>query len=81
VAKQYNSTWGAVERNIRATTHYLWAVNPAGLSRLAGYPLTERPRTAEFISYLACRFRTWQHCNGEPAALALTSDSIVYTLP
>ena len=81
VAKQYGVRWKTVERNIRATTHYLWAVNPAGLSRLAGYPLTERPRTAEFISYLACRFRTWQHCNGEPAALALTSDSIVYTLP
>ena len=60
--------------------HYLWAANPEALSRLAGYPLTERPRTAEFLSYLTCRFRTWQHCNGEPATLAFPANSDIRTL-
>lgn len=81
VAKQYQTTWPAVERNIRTLIRHIWEENPAALSRLAGYPLTERPRTAEFISYLASRFRTWQHCRGETAAQALTASNSTCILP
>lgn len=56
VAKRFDTTWRDVERNIRTASKIAWECNPALLSELAGYPLTERPKAANFISMLAFRF-------------------------
>lgn len=52
VAKQYRTNWQAVERNIRITIQQIWQNNPEALSAMAGRPIRERPRPAEFISIL-----------------------------
>lgn len=56
VAKHFGTTWRDVERNIRTASKIAWACNPDLVSELAGYPLTERPKAANFISMLAFRF-------------------------
>lgn len=50
VAKRFQTTWQAVERNIRTVIMVVWARNPALLSRMAGGPLEERPRSSQFIA-------------------------------
>lgn len=53
VAKEYGTSWKAVERNIRFVISISWTRNPSLLQELAGYPLTEKPKAAQFISILA----------------------------
>ena len=53
VAKHYGTNWRAVERNIRTTIQEIWKRCPETLSDMAGYPMTQAPRPAEFISILA----------------------------
>ncbi len=52
VAKRYGTTWQAVERNIRSAATMAWCRNPELVSRLAGYPLSSRPRAAQFMAIL-----------------------------
>lgn len=54
IAHQYNTTWKAVERNIRSAVLACW--NGGGreaLQDMAGCPLPERPKTAVFIAIVA----------------------------
>lgn len=53
VAEEYGTSWKAVERNIRFVISLSWARNPSLLQELAGYPITEKPKAAQFISILA----------------------------
>ena len=52
VAAHYDTSWYAVERNIRTVTSVAWGNNPQLLSELAGRNLLEKPTAAQFISIL-----------------------------
>lgn len=58
VARQYRTTWQAVERNIRTVAEVAWKRNPALLERMAGAALEEKPRCAEFISIVTTGLRS-----------------------
>lgn len=53
VARQHTSTAKAVERNIRFIVELAWERNPDLLRRIAGYPLSNKPKAAQFIAMLA----------------------------
>lgn len=57
VARQYRTTWQAVERDIRTVVGVAWRRNPALLGRMAGAELEEKPRCAEFISIVTADLR------------------------
>lgn len=52
VAKEFRTTWKAVERNIRSATAMAWCRNPSLLNQLAGYSLPAKPNAARFIAIL-----------------------------
>lgn len=56
VADHYGTNWKAVERSLRTAITVAWETNPALLSELAGHPLREKPRPANFLAILAARF-------------------------
>ncbi len=53
VAREFGTTWCAVERNIRTAVTIAWAANPGLLEDLAGCPLSRRPSPAQFVGMLA----------------------------
>ena len=53
VARQFHTSWRAVEKNIREASEDAWRDNPGLLRKLAGYDIPERPTAAEFVSILA----------------------------
>lgn len=52
VAKQYKTSWKAVERNIRTCIEIIWSRNPHKLQQLANFSLDTKPTVAQFISIL-----------------------------
>ena len=52
VAKEYHTSWKSVERNIRSVITIAWARNPTLIRELARYPLTSKPKAAQFIGIL-----------------------------
>lgn len=52
VAKEFNTTWKAVEHNFRSAINMAWSRNPSLISQIAGYPLPAKPKTAQFIAIL-----------------------------
>lgn len=56
VAEHYGTNWKAVERSIRTVLGVAWQANAALLAELAGYPLREKPRPANFLAILAAQF-------------------------
>ena len=52
VAKQYNTNWKAVERNIRTAGCVIWRENRPLLEQLARRPLVRRPHTAQLLAIL-----------------------------
>lgn len=52
IAKQYQTDWRCVERNLRTIIDIAWKQNSALLSALAGFTLTKKPCCAQFISIL-----------------------------
>lgn len=54
IAKQYNTTWQCVERNIRTVVALAWERNPKLLASLAGYSLDRKPSAGQFIAFLTC---------------------------
>lgn len=52
VAAQYDTSWGAVERNIRTVRKVIWERNRPLLEKLARVPLSEMPRSAQLLSIL-----------------------------
>ena len=53
VAKEYGTTWKAVERNIRSVISMAWTRNPDLIRSLAGYHMDTKPKAAQFIAILA----------------------------
>ncbi|MCI9263750.1 MAG: sporulation protein [Oscillospiraceae bacterium] len=52
VAKQYKTTWTAVERNIRTVINIAWKHDPHLLENLARRPLSKPPSPSEFLAIL-----------------------------
>lgn len=53
VAKQYNTNWKAVERNIRTVGYVIWRENRPLLEHLACRHLEQPPRNAQLLSILS----------------------------
>lgn len=53
VAKQYNTSWRAVERNIRTAGNIIWQENGPLLEYLARRPLVQKPKSAQLLAILA----------------------------
>lgn len=53
VAKQYGTTWKAVERNIRTVNSVIWRENRSLLEQLARRPLVRKPCTAQMLAILS----------------------------
>lgn len=53
VAKQYDTNWKAVERNIRAVNCIIWRENRSLLEELSHRRLEQRPRNAQLLAILA----------------------------
>ena len=52
IARQYNTKWNRVERNIRTVITIAWEENRPLLEELAGHPLPRRPQPVQFLSIL-----------------------------
>lgn len=53
VAREFDTNWRAVERNVRHIANRAWHVNPELLREIAMYRLFSRPTPTEFIALLA----------------------------
>ena len=53
VAKQYKTTWQAVERNIRSAAERAWSSGPDKFEELTGKRLEKKPTASQFIAILA----------------------------
>jgi len=58
VAKQYKTTWHAVERNIRTAGTVVWNRNRALLEKLAHCQLIQQPCSAQLLAILSTYFLT-----------------------
>lgn len=57
VADHYDTSWGAVERNIRYSIGILWKEHPNRLCGLAGRLLGKPPSPTRFIALLAAELQ------------------------
>ena len=60
VAEHYRTSWKAVERSIRSVIAVAWGANPRRLCEFAGYPLTQKPRPAQFLAIMVKEL--FPHC-------------------
>ena len=68
VASRFSSTPSRVERNIRHTAELAWKTNPELLRQLAGHPMSQRPKTSQFIAILTAEYKrllTREDTNGQ----------------
>lgn len=68
IARQYQTNWKSVERNIRTVGGLIWCRNKALLEGLAGRPLLQRPRNTQLLAIL-----TYSLSAHPPDALAASS--------
>lgn len=52
VAKRYQTSWKAVERNIRTAGNIIWKQNRPLLEELAHNPLAQKPCTTQLLAIL-----------------------------
>lgn len=52
IARQFDTTWTAVERNMRTLVSIIWERNPVLLTKLAGCPMERKPNNSRFLSIL-----------------------------
>lgn len=52
VAKRYQTTWNAVERNVRRAILEVWKSHRSQLEEIAGVGIETRPRPAQFLGIL-----------------------------
>lgn len=71
VAKQYTTSWKAVERNIRMVGGIIWRENRPLLEKLAHRRLERKPRNAQLLAILASL------PDNDPSASQKIADSIV----
>lgn len=78
VAKQYQTKWKAVERNIRTVGGIIWQENRSLLEHLARRPLAVKPRNAQLLAILAASLDgpLAVHGLGEAVALAGEDDDV-----
>lgn len=53
VARQFHTSWQAVERNLRTVGNIIWRENRALLEELACRPLSQKPSTTQLLAILA----------------------------
>lgn len=53
VARQYSTTWQAVERDIRTVIGVAWKRNPVLLGEMAGICLWSKPCSAQFLAIVS----------------------------
>lgn len=53
VAKQYQTNWKAVERNIRSVGAIIWRQNRPLLEELSRKPLSQKPSSAQLLAILS----------------------------
>lgn len=58
VARQYGTTWKAVERNIRTVGCIIWREGRPLLEQLARRPLSQKPHTAQLLAILSASLNT-----------------------
>ena len=63
VAKQYRTSWTAVERNIRTVSGVIWRENRPLLEALACKPIAHQPGTAQLLAILTYALLS-PHCSG-----------------
>ena len=68
VAKQYQTDWRNVERNIRTVANIVWKCCPDTLSSIAHFDLERRPSNSQFIAILTFH------------VLRLTKDALAQTI-
>ena len=68
VAKQYKTSWKAVERNIRTVSATIWRENRPLLEKLAHRHLEHKPRNAQLLSILAASLDTGPPAKSSPIA-------------
>lgn len=78
VAKQYQTKWKAVERNIRTVGGIIWRENRPLLEELARRPLAAKPRNAQLLAILAASLDSPLpvHGLGKSVALAGEDDDV-----
>lgn len=52
VAKQQNTNWKTVERNIGSAIDIIWRRNAPGFRQLTGWPVDSKPSNAKFIAII-----------------------------
>lgn len=72
VARQYGTSWGAVERNIRTVDHVIWRENRPLLEELAHKPLDKKPRNAQLLAILAASLETPLPADGAAGAATVS---------
>lgn len=68
VAKRYQTTWKAVERNIRTVVGVAWQRNPELLGLMAGGPLEAKPHSVRFLAIVSEDLRRGRAGKSPPAA-------------
>ena len=58
IARQYNTKWNRVERDIRTVITIAWEENRPLLEELAGHHLPRRPQPVQFLSILVSALRS-----------------------
>lgn len=53
LARKYKSTPNNIEHNILTVVNVCWSANKEQMDRIAGYPLSYKPTTSEFVDMLA----------------------------
>lgn len=76
VAKQYNTNWKAVERNIRSVSVIIWRENRPLLEHLAHRSLSKKPRTTQLLAILASSLNSSGSTISELGNPAAPQDSV-----
>ena len=76
VARQYKTSWKAVERNIRTVNGLVWKQNRPFLEKLAGRELPHKPSNAQLLAILA-----YSLLSQDPGSLAVHGLGEAVTLP
>lgn len=49
VAEAQHCQWSAIQSAVRRAAKLAWEINPVGVQKLAGYPLTDCPSAVQFL--------------------------------
>ncbi len=66
VARQFSTTWTAVERNIRTAVRLIWQTHRPQLEALAGRPLQQKPTNGKLLAILVHSFPSGRTQSDDP---------------